>query len=69
MHFIELCLKKLKKKILVIFLFLEEFSTKYKGTDDEKNDIIAFYNKNKGDIKFILEEIILSDNSDVPRYF
>ena len=39
---------------------IDDFSKKYKGSKDEENDLINFYNKTKGNVKLILQEIILS---------
>lgn len=47
---------------------INSFSEKYKGSIDEKNDLIQSYIKNKGDMNKILEEIILSNEDDVKRF-
>lgn len=44
------------------------FEAKYKNSKEEIEDLIAFYNKNQGNISLILEEIILSENSDIDRF-
>ncbi|KEG04799.1 DnaJ protein, putative [Plasmodium vinckei vinckei] len=45
-----------------------KYEQKYKNSQDEKEDLIQFYNKFNGDIKHILEYIPFSDTSDLDRF-
>ncbi|CDU20031.1 hypothetical protein YYC_00572 [Plasmodium yoelii 17X] len=45
-----------------------KYEQKYKNSQDEKDDIIQFYNKFNGNIKHILEYIPFSDTSDLNRF-
>lgn len=47
---------------------ITNFEKSYKGSAEEDQDLINFYNENKGDITKILENIILSSNDDAPRF-
>eukprot|EP00828_Plagiopyla_frontata_P008838 TRINITY_DN1447_c0_g1_i3.p2 TRINITY_DN1447_c0_g1~~TRINITY_DN1447_c0_g1_i3.p2 ORF type:complete len:208 (-),score=40.32 TRINITY_DN1447_c0_g1_i3:96-719(-) len=47
---------------------ITNFEAKYKNSQEEIDDLIEFYTKNKGDITLILQEIILSQNSDIDRF-
>lgn len=47
---------------------IDSFSSHYKGSDEEKTDLINSYNENKGDMNRILEEVILATEEDVPRF-
>jgi DnaJ-class molecular chaperone len=40
----------------------------YKNSDTEKEDLKKFYNEMKGDMRGLLEHIIASENSDIPRF-
>ena len=40
----------------------------YRNSDTEKADLVTFYVNYKGDMKGLLENIIASENSDVPRF-
>ena len=40
----------------------------FKNSDTEKSDLIAFYKQSKGDMRGLLENIIASENEDVPRF-
>ncbi|KXS18903.1 DnaJ-domain-containing protein [Gonapodya prolifera JEL478] len=48
-------------------LKIEEFTKEYKGSDEERNDIIDAYNKAKGDMNAILEQVLVSSVDDEPR--
>ena len=37
---------------------VEDFLTKYKGSEEEEKDLIKFYKQTKGNIKGLLENII-----------
>ena len=47
---------------------IQNFEKKYVGSKDEKEDLINYYNENRGDMKCLLEWIPLSKNEDVERY-
>ena len=47
---------------------IDEFAGKYKGSEEEKTDLVEFYEEMKGDVTKILEFIILSEEGDIPRY-
>lgn len=47
---------------------IDNYSLKYRNGEEEKEDLIQFYNENKGDIKLILENIPLSRNEDAERF-
>ena len=47
---------------------IDNFSEKYRNSKEEENDLIEFYNTNKGNISDILECIPLSTNNDVDRF-
>ena len=47
---------------------IESFEEKYRHSIEEKEDLIEFYIDNKGNMKFILQNIILSRNSDLTRF-
>ncbi|KAI4836567.1 DnaJ protein [Plasmodium brasilianum] len=44
------------------------YEKKYKNSEDEKEDLIQFYNKFNGELKHILEYIPFSDEADLDRY-
>ncbi|EGR33193.1 hypothetical protein IMG5_206853 [Ichthyophthirius multifiliis] len=54
--------KKVEKKDI------DDFATKYRNSDMEEEDLINFYNENKGNINSILECIPLSRNEDIDRF-
>ena len=41
---------------------------KFKGSKQEEEDLIKFYKDYKGNVTKILEHIIASDGSDIPRF-
>ena len=45
-----------------------DFEKNYKFSEEEKKDLLDFYFKKKGNIRLILENIILSENSDIERF-
>ena len=47
---------------------INNYEKAYKGSEDEEEDLIMFYNEKKGDISEILESIPYSENKDIPRY-
>ncbi len=47
---------------------IEDFTIKYKNSEMEVEDLINYYNDNKGDMTNILEWIPLSENLDINRY-
>ncbi|CAD8116682.1 unnamed protein product [Paramecium sonneborni] len=47
---------------------IDKYELKYRFSKEEENDLIQFYNKNKGNVKCLLENIILSKNEDIPRF-
>lgn len=46
----------------------KSFAQRYKNSEEEQEDLLAFYEENEGDISTILQCIICSENEDVPRY-
>ena len=46
----------------------KSFSERYKNSDEEKEDLVTFYEEMGGDISKILECIMCSENEDLPRY-
>lgn len=47
---------------------IESFEGKYRHSLEEKNDLLEFYLDNEGKITLILQNIILSRNSDLKRF-
>ncbi|PIA16012.1 DnaJ-domain-containing protein, partial [Coemansia reversa NRRL 1564] len=47
---------------------IEQFAKTYKGSDEEKSDILAAYNTHKGDIDLIFTEVMLAEVDDEPRF-
>ena len=47
---------------------VKSFADRYKGSEDEQEDLIEFYEEHDGDVTNILQHIICSSNDDVPRY-
>jgi DnaJ family protein C protein 9 len=46
---------------------IEAFSAEYKGSEEERSDIIAAYIKYEGDMDNIMETIMLAEEEDEPR--
>ncbi|KAJ2799413.1 hypothetical protein H4R20_004452 [Coemansia guatemalensis] len=47
---------------------IEQFAKTYKGSDEEKADILSAYNIHKGDIDLIFTEVLLVEVDDEPRF-
>jgi DnaJ family protein C protein 9 len=47
---------------------LNDFAAQYRFSDEEKRDILEYYEDKEGDVGMILENIMLSQNSDKDRY-
>lgn len=47
---------------------IEDFTTKYRGSEMEIEDLVNFYEENNGDLSDILEWIPLSKNEDIDRF-
>ncbi|CAD8109177.1 unnamed protein product [Paramecium sonneborni] len=47
---------------------IDKYEVKYRFSNEEEKDLIEFYNKNNGNVKCLLENIILSKNEDIPRF-
>ena len=47
---------------------IRSFEDKYRFSNDEEKDLIDFFIDNEGDLTYILQNIILSKNSDIPRF-
>jgi len=47
---------------------IEDFTTKYRGSEMEIEDLVNFYEENEGDLIDILEWIPLSKNEDIDRF-
>ena len=59
----DLCIKNITQEDI------EEFSREYKGSEQEKNDVIKEYVSSHGDLEAMMEKIILADwNKDVHRF-
>ncbi len=46
---------------------IESYAQKYQGSLEEESDLVEFLILKKGDVKNLLQEIICSKNSDLPR--
>ena len=46
----------------------KSFNERYKNSEEESEDLIDSYEDMEGDISTILQCIMCSDNSDLPRY-
>lgn len=40
---------------------IDEFSNEYKGSDEERGDVLKYYEKHKGNMRKLYEEVMLSD--------
>ena len=47
---------------------IDSFATRYKGSADEEEDLVNFYEEFGGDLTKVLEHIPCSDNDDVTRF-
>lgn len=47
---------------------VKSFTERYRGSDEEAEDLIDFYEEYEGDISGILECIMCSNNEDGPRF-
>lgn len=46
---------------------IEAFSATYKGSDEERSDVIREYERHKGDLRRIMNSVILAEDGDEPR--
>lgn len=46
---------------------IDEFSAKYKGSEEERNDVLNAYRKYKGDVEKMMEVIMLCEEGDEGR--
>eukprot|EP00351_Strombidinopsis_sp_SopsisLIS2011_P003318 CAMPEP_0116877760 /NCGR_PEP_ID=MMETSP0463-20121206/9503_1 /TAXON_ID=181622 /ORGANISM="Strombidinopsis sp, Strain SopsisLIS2011" /LENGTH=62 /DNA_ID=CAMNT_0004525289 /DNA_START=309 /DNA_END=497 /DNA_ORIENTATION=- len=46
----------------------KDYAKRFKGSEEEQEDLLNFYEEKEGDITAILECIIASENSDIPRF-
>lgn len=46
----------------------KSFAERYKNSDEERDDLLAFYEEMEGDITTILQCIMCSENEDLPRF-
>lgn len=46
----------------------KSFKERYQGSEEEQEDLVAFYEENEGNITTILECIMCSENDDLPRF-
>ena len=44
------------------------FVSEYQNSEEEKDDLLDFYEQNEGDISGLLETIMCSENEDLPRF-
>jgi hypothetical protein len=47
---------------------IKGFASRYKGSDEEAEDLLEFYFENEGDITTILQCIMCSENADKARF-
>jgi len=47
---------------------IKSFTERYKGSDEEAEDLSAFYEEMEGDISKIMQFIMCSTDEDLPRY-
>lgn len=47
---------------------IDQFSSGYKSSNDEKEDLLKYYSEYKGDFKGIMSCVPLSENEDIPRF-
>lgn len=47
---------------------IDEFSMKYKMSEDEERDVLENYEKFRGDLTRMLEYVMLSEEGDLPRW-
>lgn len=46
---------------------IDDFSSKYKSSEEERQDVLKAYVKGKGDIEFIMENVMLAEEEDEGR--
>lgn len=47
---------------------IESFADQYRFSEEEEKDLLGFFVENKGNLTDLLEHIVLSRDSDVPRF-
>ena len=47
---------------------IRSFAERYQNSDEEREDLLAFYEEMDGDITKLLECIMCSTNADLPRF-
>jgi len=47
---------------------IEAFEKRYKGSDEEKDDVVEFYNNNQGDVSKVFECILLAEANECQRF-
>lgn len=47
---------------------VKSFTERYKGSKEEAEDLLEFFEENEGDMTNILQYIISSTNDEIPRY-
>lgn len=47
---------------------IDDFTGKYKGSDEEKNDILRVYIQSGGNLDHIMESVMLAEDEDIERF-
>lgn len=48
---------------------IEEFAQQYKGSDEEKEDVLKAYTQGKGDMQFVMDNVMLAEtDEDMQRF-
>ena len=47
---------------------VKSYAERFKGSAEEQDDLIEFYEEHEGDVTNILQHIICSTNEDLPKY-
>jgi DnaJ family protein C protein 9 len=47
---------------------IRDFSTKYRGSDEEKKDVLEAYTTYKGNLRKVLEVVMVSREEDLGRF-
>jgi DnaJ homolog subfamily C member 9 len=55
-------------KVKITTADIDAFEKLYKGSDEEKEDLISFYDRFQGDISYLLECVPFSEPEDIPRF-
>ena len=47
---------------------ITNYEKKYRGSEEEEQDLIFYYNQNQGDLRNLIKEIPFSTNKDIKRF-